>query len=90
MSVGNCGDRVSDLPATGVCELTTGDRVKIAGGKEDRREKKGIAGGKKKIAGGKITRENRREIIAGKSHQEKSPGRISGVQGDEGVWEPAF
>ncbi len=40
MSVGNCGDRVSDLPETGVCELTTGDRGKIAGGKEDRRGEK--------------------------------------------------
>ena len=40
--------RVGDLPATGVCGLTTGDRGEIAGGKENRR--------------GKVAEENRRGL----------------------------
>ena len=67
MSVGNCGGGVGDLPATGVCGLTTGDREKIAGGKENRR-------GERKIAGGK----NRRGKSPGNNRREESPREIAG------------
>ena len=67
MSVGNCGDRVGDLPATGVCELTTGDRGKIAGGKEDRRGEKETRRG-----------EDHQGKSPGNNRREESPREIAG------------